>query len=312
MREHLRELAKTIRRRIRDKGIIEIGSNDGTLLQFLEKEHFVALGIDPAASGTGFAIPLPFTMQLATWIAPVRLIVALNMLAHVDNIKELLYAIEEIVASGPGRLILEVGYWPDVLRNGDVGVIYHEHLAYWHLTPLMRLLERFSLPVYDVERIDSQCGSIRVYAGAKDNEPGAEERVAVMLEEERDASLSPASMVPKIEELKRCLASALEGLKRVAAFGASAKLTTFCAATGWQPHCVFDDNPEKVGKRTSGQHRWIWRSEQLASSWLIPPDALVITSYNFASEIVPRLRQMGYRGRIIVPLPIDKFEVING
>jgi hypothetical protein len=101
------------------------------------------------------------------------------------------------------------------------------------------------------------------------------------------------------------LAKALENTGTVAGYGCPAKLTTLMYATGLDRlaarfTCIYDDNPLKVGRSTPGTRIPIVPS---ATLMVDPPDTLVLFAWNFAAEIIPRLRANGYRGRIVTPLP---------
>ena len=310
MRRHLSDYSREIVERAgwRPLNVLEIGSNDGTLLReiLFRDPHAHVLGVDPAVEIAGRAtyegtltLPTFFGPKLVPYLRAARpagfgVVVANNVFAHIDDLNSIAASVSAVLHDN-GIFVFEVGYLADVLDRGLVDVIYHEHLSYHHLMPLVPFLARHGLRVFDAHRTDVQGGSLRVWA-SKDVWRPISSRVSDLLGAETD--MDPERLTMKIELLRGRVTSALRG--SVACFGAPAKLTTLTSIIGLCYDVVYDDNPHKLGKYTPGWHVPIVSSERLAQD---NPDTLLIASWNFATEIIERVRGWGYRGRIVVPLP---------
>lgn len=313
-RAHLKWLAETVGSMIPKSGrVLEIASNDGTLLNEFRAHGHEAWGIDPAAkeeSGSlGKTLSRFFTHDLAGRIARGKYsqdacgpsfdaIVALNVFAHVDDLNDFTAGVAELLAPD-GVFVFEVGHLPRVLANGLVGCIYHEHVSYHALGPLLPFFERHRLQLFDANMIDSQGGSIRCFVGRGRREPSA--RLLFNIAAERNL-MPPIDLLSRHIEARRAFTYRVRALlsegKSVAAFGAPAKLTTWSYALGLGPEditCVYDDNPLKVGRYTPGNFWPIVPSSRLLED---NPDAVVLFSSNFEAEIRERFKD--YRGEWIV------------
>jgi hypothetical protein len=227
-------------------------------------------------------------------------IVALNVFAHVDDLHGFTAAIKKSLKPN-GVFIFEVGYVRDVVERGLFDVIYHEHMSYHSLHPLRVFFDHHGLRLTKFVRNDSQGGSIRCYVRHHDGAPLTvdPEPVLDMAVLRERIMLTKAGMFSNTE-----LALAIHSGGSIAGYGCPAKLTTMMYATGLNHgdvfSCIYDDNPLKIGRTTPGTRIPIVPSANLIAD---APDTLILFAWNFASEIIPRLRAQGYRGRIITPLP---------
>ena len=173
---HFKEYANNIIERFNpDKNflVIDIGSNDGTLLKFFKNNKFQFLGIDPAKNISSNAtkngietITNFFTSELANKIKKkykqASIITANNVFAHADNLEDILLGIKNLLSSD-GIFIFEVSYLVDVLEKNLFDTIYHEHLSYHSVEPLKSFFLENGLEMISAERINTHGGSIRVY-----------------------------------------------------------------------------------------------------------------------------------------------------
>ena len=268
-RKHLKSLAEEIS----PKGfVLEIGSNDGTLLDYFAELGNRVLGVDPASTCTKHPnIAKPFNYEFARQFKPFNppadLIVALNVLAHIDNLGGVFDGVEKFL-SDAGLFVFEVQYLKDLVDGFHWDMIYHEHLDYHHIRPLVKSLAKHGLYVHDVKHVDTQGGSIRVYARKT---PGN----YVCPDEEIDLS----GFVQKLHELK----NPLEGVTgSIAGYGAPAKATTFMYQTGARVDYIVDDTPDKQGMFTPGLNIPIVSSDELK---LRKPDKVFPLAWNFAAEL---------------------------
>jgi SAM-dependent methyltransferase len=301
-RAHLEKLADEVAALKPGGRVLEIASNDGTLVKAMQLRGVDAYGTDPSGPDAWMskgllneAWPNPAKALLLGGLTgaekPFDVILALNVFAHVDDLHSFTAAVKEALAPD-GVFIVEVGYLPDVIERGLFDVLYHEHFSYHTVAPLRRFFARHGLVISRCLRIDSQGGSIRLYV-----EHAGKEYVDEPRDEERDIS----KLRERITLTRAGLSLALEGMTTIAGYGCPAKLTTLSYACKIPDLvCVFDDNPLKVGHKTPGSGWPIVPTSELLD---LNPDALILFSWNFASEIIPRLRARGYKGRIVTPLP---------
>ena len=158
--------------------VVDVGSNDGTLLKHFKKLGFNVLGVDPAKSIAararkagiptidGFMNTETARLVLQTMGAPADLVTANNVFAHSDDLGEMAKAISSVL-SNTGTFVFEVSYLLDTVKGLVFDYIYHEHLSYHSLRPLIRFLEMHGLVLFDVDRVHVKGGSIRCFAQKK-------------------------------------------------------------------------------------------------------------------------------------------------
>jgi hypothetical protein len=320
-RAHLERLADELALSLSvDDLLVEIGSNDGTLLRAFDGTGVRVLGVDPAknladeATASG-VLTYPGFFNVKTAKAIVRsaghakMIVALNVLAHADGLSEIADAARELLAND-GELVLEVAYLPDMLRDGTFDMIYAEHVAFWHLEPMRRFFGQHGLNLYDAEHVDSQGGSIRCFFQKIGREPVCApwtRRLVEMFDAEKEL-VSPDAVrgfCQKIDDAKVALGTMLRDMKaqgkRIAAFGCPAKATTllhhFDIGRETLDYIV-EENPLKVGKVSPGKHVPIVGVERMKSD---APDVCVVLAWNFSANIMAR--HDWFQGDWVVPLP---------
>jgi SAM-dependent methyltransferase len=321
-REHLWKLAQHLDRRWSAKETpqryLDVACNDGTLVElFRDAFDADAQGIDPCAPDKPGLHRGFFDMDCVAqrgWWARFDCITALNVFAHVDELSSFTIAACNALAHD-GTFIFEVGYLPDVVAKGLFDVIYHEHLSYHHLTPLLPFFKRHGMTVYDAHRIDSQGGSIRVFVRNCEGFEAPSERMQALLDEEAHPSRPGLwDGVRRLQHLaERYVGDQIRAFGKqcrgnVAYYGAPAKLTTLLAATGApMPRFVVDDNPLKVGRYVPGTTVPILPTSALYEK---KPTGVVISSWNFAADIQARHAELG--ARWFTPLPCPPVHYGNG
>ena len=307
-RKHLESLADEIAAMKPGGRVLEIGSNDGTLCRMLHERGCYPLGIDPSGPALGDD-DRGYPLVRESWPWPQlskavkqHVIVALNVFAHVDDLHSFTAAIAQALAPD-GVCIIEVGYLPDVIERGLFDVIYHEHLSYHHVAPLVPFFRRHGLEICDAQRIDSQGGSVRLTVKHRAKFTTTQNLYEMLDAEER---LDISHLKLRMDSMREVFGWLLEwernviGTTAICGYGCPAKLTTLLTQFKVPLECVYDDNPLKVGRFVPGTIIPIRNSSQLIRD---NPPVLVIFSWNFASEMMPRLRALGYQGKFIVPLP---------
>ena len=324
MVKHLKDMCETVRARCLNKApfVVEIGSNDGTLLQAFIDKGIKALGIEPAenlaAAANAAGRPTRadfFNTETAKAVraehGPAHIICANNVLAHVDALGDVFAGIKALMAPD-GLCAFEVSYLVDVVKHGLFDTIYHEHVSYHSVGPMIGFLARAGLELFAAQRIPTQGGSIRFFVQHKDGPYKTDGSVEECLEIE--AALSLGTLAPfealagRIATSSAALRTKLAAVKanglRIGGYGAPAKITTLMhhfelGATDIE--FLAEDNPLKVGLYTPGKHVPIVGTGPLVDN---PPDYVVVFAWNFARSIIARHRKfVDDGGRFIVPLP---------
>jgi SAM-dependent methyltransferase len=300
----------------------EIGSNDGTLLRCFKEKGMKVLGVDPARkiaeSATQAGIPtLPLffhegvAKELKAEHGSADVILANNVFAHIDDLASIARGVRHMLSDG-GIFVFEVSYLVDVFEKTLFDTIYHEHLDYHSVGPLVSFFEKHGLELINAERVDSHGGSLRATVQKKGGPHQEAAGVQELIQLERKLGLYEQStyqtFAKNIEAVGEALGRRLRELKskgkKIAAFGAPAKATTLMHHFKIGPEFVdfiVDDSPLKQGLYSPGYHIPVVSSEAIARE---KPDYLVILAWNFADFIVkkhPKFLEEG--GHFIVPLP---------
>jgi SAM-dependent methyltransferase len=322
---HFERYAKDMARRLklaRNDLAVDIGSNDGTLLGFLQKAGCRVLGIDPARAIaeaatragietlTGF-FGRPVAERILREKGQARLVTANNVFAHIDDPDAVLEGIRLVMAPD-GLFAFEVSYLVDVYEKTLFDTIYHEHLDYHSLAPLIPYLARNGLEVVDAMRIDTHGGSIRVIAQHQGGPHTVTRAVGDILALEASLTFErPETFVAfgaRIDSLRDQTAEMLSFLRKqghqIAGYGAPAKATTLCHHFGFGRETIdyiVDDSPMKQGLFTPGLHIPVRSPEEIYRDG---PDYLLLLAWNFADSIMTRHeRYRAQGGHFITPLP---------
>jgi SAM-dependent methyltransferase len=321
---HARELAQRMvaeRRLGSGSRVIEIASNDGYLLQHYRAAGIPVLGIEPALNIAELArrcgidtIGEFFSHDLAERICRdgrrADVVHAHNVLAHVPDLNGFIAGIATILHPA-GVAVIEAPYWLDLVDNLEFDTVYHEHLCYFSLTPLVPLFARHGLQISGVERIAVHGGSLRVFARHA-GEPQADKTVAATLAREREWGVHEdaayARFADAVRAFRPLLREFLGDLRRrgrtIAAYGASAKgatLLNYCGIGRETVDFVVDRSPLKHGLAMPGVRVPIRPAEDLLAR---QPDFALLLAWNFADEICRQQTEYCSRGgRFIVPVP---------
>ena len=308
--------------------VVDIGSNDGTLLKAFAAHDMRVLGVDPAldiaarASAEGIpTIAEFFTPALAERIAAehghAALVTANNVFAHADDLAGIWGGVRRLVGES-GVFVFEVSYLLDVVLKTLFDTVYHEHLAYHSVAPLRRFFAAAAGVLFRAERVSSHGGSLRGFARPA-GAGGEDGSVTALVALEREAGLHRAATFRdwsrRIDTLGSELRALLARLRSegasVAGFGAPAKATTLMYHFGIDRDAVafiVDDSPLKQGLYTPGLHVPVLSSAALEEH---RPDYLLVLAWNFADAIIERQQSHVERGgRFIVPLP--ELKVVPG
>jgi SAM-dependent methyltransferase len=301
---------------------VDIGSNDGTFLRFFERRGFRVLGIDPAnkiaAEATKSGIEtwaeffdLALSERILEKHGTAAIVTANNVFAHADDLAGIADGVAALLGES-GVFIFEVSYAPDVYEKTLFDTIYHEHLAYHTVLPLIGFFKSRGMELFSVEHVESHGGSIRCMVQPGGGAHASDGSVEAAALRERQLGLDRVetwiAYASKIEARKEELSSLLAGLisdgKMIAGFGAPAKATTLMYHFGIGPDVIdfiADDSPLKQGLYSPGLHIPVLSAAEIYAR---RPDYLVILAWNFAKPIMQAhaaFREQG--GKFIVPLP---------
>ncbi|MGH0028597.1 MAG: methyltransferase domain-containing protein [Myxococcota bacterium] len=305
-----------------DDRVIEVASNDGSLLAAFRERGVRTLGVEPArnlaeqARARGLeTLDVFFDEDAAEAIlashGPAGAVIGNNVLAHVDEPRGFLAGARRLLAPG-GRVIVEVPHLAPLLERCEYDTVYHEHLCYFSVASLARLFEAAGLRIARVDDVSVHGGSVRVWGAPErelpDHAPAVHERIAGEARQGFQSAERYDRFAQEVAAHRRALLGLLEGLRadgrRLVGYGAPAKgntLLNYCGIDAdWMPYVV-DKNPLKVGLYTPGTHIPVRPVETLLED---QPDHVLILAWNFAEEIMAQQREYAARGgRFVLPIP---------
>ncbi len=302
--------------------VLEIGSNDGSLLKFFKAAGHTVLGIDPAldiaktATENGInTIADFFSPQLADKVVSehgkASVVIANNVFAHIDDLHAVVSGIRTVL-DDKGIYVFEVSYLRDVVEKTLFDTIYHEHLCYHSIKPFLSFFKSQGMHLFNAERVSSHGGSLRCYVQHENGPHADTNELKSLLEDEVALGLDRAetfvNFAQKIDALGTELKSMVEKLKsegkKIAGFGAPAKATTLMhhfGLTGDHLDFIVDDSPLKQGLFSPGLHIPVVPSSEIAAQ---KPDYLLLLAWNFADPIIAKNEEyLKGGGHFIVPLP---------
>ncbi len=305
-----------------DSLVIDIGSNDGTLLKFFKESGFRILGIDPAISIAENAtkngietLPSFFTSSLSRDICKDRgfasVITANNVFAHADNLQEIIHGVKNLLAQD-GIFVFEVSYLVDVFEKTLFDTIYHEHLSYHSVIPLKNFFSNNGMELINVQRVTTHGGSIRGVAQLASGTRQVDKSVEQLIQLEKSIGLNKSLTLKKLADrissvkydLNTCLEKIKQEGKSIAGYGAPAKTTTLMYEFGIdsdQIDFIVDDSPLKQGLFTPGLHIPVLPTLEIYKR---KPDYLLLLAWNFANPIMEKHnRFLIDGGHFILPLP---------
>lgn len=282
--------------------VVDIGSNDGTLLTKFQTQGWRVVGIDPAANLANSA-PVPticgyFDGALAQAVAadhgPADLIIAQNVLGHVDDPIGFLRAAKDLLAP-EGELVIEVPDLRRLLATLAFDTIYHEHISYWSIFTLQGAGARAGLALADCLFLPVHGGSLRVTL-RRERTPSSPWTFGTDDLGTREPFLTFQSRVDEhLQELRDLWAAATPPIW---GYGASAKATVLLNALGCVPERIVDDTPGKQGHYVPGV-----RVPITGPAGIETAQTLVLFSWNWAEELQRRARALGFAGEFLIPWP---------
>lgn len=304
--------------------VVDIGSNVGVLLGAFKENGTRILGVDPAANIVMLAhergidtICDFFNEESVDKIienkGKASVITGTNVFAHVDDLYSFMRNIQKLLTE-KGIFIFEAPYLVNLINHLEYDTIYHEHLSYLSVKPLISFFNRFDMEIFDIEQVDIHGGSFRVYIANK-NVFAVTEIVSKMVQEEDKMKLYDHHTLDNfsgaVQQNRKELVWLLQSLKhdgkRLAGVSAPAKgmtLLNYCRIGNDVLDFITEKSELKIGRYTPGMHIPVFPDSHLIKE---QPDYALLLAWNFADEIIKNLD--GYRkngGKFIIPIPMPK------
>jgi len=299
--------------------IVDIGSNDGTLLAGFKAKRMRVLGVEPTdAAKVAVKNGIPtiqdyFNKQVAAKIVKkygsAKIITATNAFAHINNVPALVQSIKMLMDER-SVFVSESQYLMDIFENLEFDTIYHEHLRFYSLRSLDYLFKKFGMTLIDAERISAAGGSIRVFA-MKGKRPQssrvrelivAEEKIG-LYEEAVWKKFSEKALAAKNVLLEILIQCKKEGA-RIVGLTSPARSNTllgFNKIDGqFLDYCCEKKGSPKIGLFTPGTHIPVVDEEKLFKE---QPEYALVLSWHIGEELMKLMRKFGYKGKFIIPLP---------
>ena len=302
--------------------LVEIASNDGFFLEHYRENGFDILGVDPSDLAEDAARRgLPslrdfFGKAVADSIVQERgradVIVARNVLGHVDQLQDLVAGMEHLLAEG-GVCLIESPYAYFLRNETQYDTIFHEHVSYLTVGSVSNLMARFNMKLTDITFVPMNGGSFLFEIMHQSSAVGRGDQT--MIDFEEIIALNKPSgwkdFADAVANQREMLVSLLRDLaakgKKVVGYGAAAKSMTmlnFCGITTDLLRQIGDANPRKQGLLCPGVRIPVVSPDELMKC---DPDYIMIGAWNFKDEIIRFFKEkMGYRNKFIVPLPLPK------
>lgn len=302
--------------------VVEFGSNDGTLLRAFKAKGFNVLGIDPAkviaerATENGIETWAEFfSADIAHKIIAEKgaadLIISNNVLANIDNLDPVAEGIKQLLAPG-GAWIFETQYGADVFERNLLDTVYHEHLTYFNVRPLMLFLDRHGLEMMDAKRIETKGGSIRVTVQHKNGPRPITARVGELSQWEQEKGMGGlayyASFKARVDAIADELTAIADAVHakggKVAGYGVSVGTTALMPQfrLTQKIDMLFDDDPQRDGHLLGPDYEIpIYQGRDMMHH---KPDVIIVFAWRYTDPIMKKQAEyIAAGGQFVVPLP---------
>ena len=325
LRENFKELYEECRKIISISSkdlIIDVGSNDGNLLNNFKNHHKV-LGITPEKIGKtaikkGINTLIKYfdkdtTNLVLKKFGRAKIVTATNVFAHIEDVNSLMKNLLQILIND-GIFISESHYLVSLIKTNQYDTIYHEHLRYYSLTSLKYLFNKYGMEIIHAKKINTHGGSIRVYAARKKRFEIHKSVTKILNFEKKFLNWKTFINFKKnVVQSKLNLYSILKKLKnknkKIYGIGAHSRASTLINYVGLDENiidCVLEiEGSYKIGSYIPGKKIPILSEKKLYND---PPDFVILFSWHIASELKLNLKKRGYKGKFIIPLPYPKIE----
>jgi 2-polyprenyl-3-methyl-5-hydroxy-6-metoxy-1,4-benzoquinol methylase len=303
--------------------VVEVGSNDGYLLQFFARKKIPVLGIEPAMNVAEAAIEKEIptivkffgkqtSVDLSDKNKQADLLICNNIIAQVPNLNDFVAGLKTLLKPS-GVITIEFHYLAKLIDNSQFDTISHERFSYFSFSVIEKVLASHGLTIYDVEQLSTHGGSLRIYARHTENlSIPVTIRTKQMRESEEANGFTRIekylSFAKKVKKTKRNILHFLINVKcrneSIVGYGAHAEahtLLNYCGIDSDFLDYTVDRNPAKQGKFLAGIHLPIFHPDKICET---EPDYIMILPWNIKEEIMNQMSCVGkWGGRFIVPIP---------
>ncbi len=316
MKKHFKEYAEWISKEFIDNNadkIIEIGCNDGTMLQNFKDKNINSLGIDPSgnvakiATDKGLNIINNFfsenlTNSLDKFKSKTKVICAANVICHIPDLNDLIKGIDKLL-SKKGVFIFEEPYLGAMINNVSYDQIYDEHIYIFSAISVEKIFNLYGFELIDLYPQITHGGSMR-YVLARKNEYTKSLKVNQILDEELKKGFLDIDLYMKFktnclrskERLNNLIDHSIKKNHRIGGYAATSKSTTilnFCSINKNKIDCIYDTTPEKIGKLSPGTHIPIIDSNEFKVN---PPETCLLFGWNHKKEILEKEKKFEMMG----------------
>jgi len=324
--QHCKEYTEKMIKRFgfdKDSLVVEIGSNDGYLLQYFKQHNIPVLGVEPATNTAEAAKKIGIPTDIAFFDTPYAkrmietgkladLIIGNNVLAHNPNLNDFVKGLR-ITLKSNGVITMEFPHLLQLMEHNQFDTIYHEHFSYFSFLTVEKVFAAHGLTIFDVEELSTHGGSLRIYARHKeDDTKPISDGVYELKQREIDAGYTDINYYltfgEKVKAIKRDILSFLiqakEEDKTIVGYGAPAKGNTLLNYCGIKTDFIdytVDRNPYKQGNYLPGSHIPIEAPDKIKET---KPDYVFILPWNLKDEIMVQMALIrGWGGEFVIPIP---------
>ena len=319
MVNHLKDFAEHIndQMNLRDKKVVDIGGNDGTLCKHFKNLGAQPINVDPSENLSKISLQEGiktfkeyFSEETARKIGKASVITATNVFAHVDNLQSFINGVS-LMLNNDSIFVFEVPHFMNLVLKGEFDTIYHEHLSYFLTHPLSLLFKKFNLSLFKIEELAVHGGSIRCYVGKKPEDGSV---TKLHLKEISSGMYSFKTLLDLRLEIEinrrnliKFLSTERKRGKRIVGYGAPAKATVLTNYYNLDNDIIeyaVDVSPFKIGKYIPGSHIPVVDEKVFHED---NPDYAILFPWNWKNELLSK--EKDFKGKWIIPVP--KLQVIN-
>jgi hypothetical protein len=303
--------------------VVDIGSNDGTLLTGYNKFSRV-LGVEPTnAANVAMEKNIPtlkeffnsdVSIKIATEFGKAKLVTACNVFAHIPNLDSLMRNILSILDED-GVFLSESHYLNDLVETLQFDTIYHEHLRYYDASFLSKMFNKYDLEIFDIQRIQTHGGSIRVWAARVGKYPISKNVEKFITDEKKSIhygksglQIFATNVIYWRHEFRKLIAEIRLSGASIAGIGAPSRASTLVSFAGLEHSDLMSigeiSNSHKIGRDMPGTRIPIIDEKHLLE--IDPPDYLLMLSWHISDELIKKIKARGYKGKFVIPLPTPK------
>lgn len=300
--------------------VIDVGSNDGTLLSGFKGTEIKTLGVEPTniaeiANSNGIKtiqsfFDIKLSQKLKEKYGQASIIITTNTFAHMQTIGEFIIGAYNLLKKD-GVFISETHYLLNVVEGGQFDTIYHEHLRTYSLRALVTLFNQYDFTVTDVERGSRYGGNIRVYV-TKGKGRKVSPEVKKLLNLEQKSGLDKFSTYKKFaERVKNARLEFMEFLIKTKRLGksivgnscpgrCSTLLNYYGVDSELLPYLAEQPTSLKLGMYLPGKHIPVVNNQKLIDD---QPNYVILLAWHYAQPIMEQLKARGLKSDFVIPLP---------